>query len=205
MHRSPSPYPLTATRSIWDRVSASYSGPFRIARRLLATDFDATSIAVLPTFQTSVERSIIAVGYADSVVRVWLSTTGELLATLTAHTEPIFSLTVLKVRGHPSVSQLSVQGLTWAPRCHPPVIGPPHPPRPTPNTPHPKHTPRERFARSPGPDPRGGQCRWHRVCLGCVNQHVLAAHPGAAVRCRHGVHSSGPCLHLHWPVGVGLP
>jgi hypothetical protein len=36
------------------------------------------------------------VGYADSVVRLWLTTTGELLGALEAHTQPIFSLTMMK-------------------------------------------------------------------------------------------------------------
>lgn len=104
--------PCACLGSVWDRATTAFSGPFKMARVLRATDFDATSIAVLPTYQSSVVRSVIAVGYADNVVRLWLTTTGELLGTLEAHTQPIFSLTMMKVcllRTVPS----EVEQLAW--------------------------------------------------------------------------------------------
>ena len=74
-------------------------GPYGITQTLSAADADATALAVLPLFGDSLEaRVVLAVGHADGVVRVWEVATGTLLASLQAHTEPLFSLAVLLVR-----------------------------------------------------------------------------------------------------------
>ncbi len=73
-------------------------GPYGITQTLSAADADATALAVLPLFGDSLEaRVVLAVGHADGVVRVWEVASGTLLASLQAHTEPLFSLAVLQV------------------------------------------------------------------------------------------------------------
>ena len=83
--------------SIWEQ--ADPGGPYGITQTLSAADADATALAVLPLFGDSLEaRVVLAVGHADGVVRVWEVASGTLLASLQAHTEPLFSLAVLQVR-----------------------------------------------------------------------------------------------------------
>ncbi len=83
---------------IWEPPEVSGSSSFVLARTLVDPGSKgATSMAVLPHFQSLTPAGgVLAVGYADKKVRVWQPLTGALLAVLSAHSEPIFSMTVLK-------------------------------------------------------------------------------------------------------------
>ncbi len=85
-----------ARGSIWEQTFPG--GPYEIAQQLSASDADVTSLAVLPNYQTGVPRTVLVSAHADGIARVWDVAAGQLLATLAAHSEPLFSMTVMQVR-----------------------------------------------------------------------------------------------------------
>ena len=95
--------PTFLTSRIWVRASIGFQGEtsanYTLGRILPPGDGDATCLTVLPGYQSALARTVLVVGYADNKVRLWEVATGALLDTWTVHTQPIYSLATMKVRG----------------------------------------------------------------------------------------------------------
>ena len=85
---------------VWNQNTTATGIQFTVSRNVYlgSTAIQPTCIAVLASARQDVAAAIVAVGYNDGKVRMVQWSTGTVMATLAAHSQPVFSLTVLPER-----------------------------------------------------------------------------------------------------------